>query len=350
MFDKTRLNKIVAQYKLGFGNWWECEKYRWQAVKTFQDNWDEDAEDFASMLEKSLSGAMFFFSNIGSSFSCRAIKAFAREATKETRAMFHNLYDETQGVYERIEAFKKAADKIFTQMPPNLGKEHYQNDRCITIYLWLRFPDKYYVFMLTELQKVAAELQSDYIFKPKEHETNVLNSCKFYDEICTELKKDSELVALLKSKIQEDSTCYEDPELKTLTGDISYFIKKLMEARETKWLPENKNPLISVAEWRKLLADKEIFNSDTWELLDKMRYADYGIKWSDSERKRALKLTERVAQEKHLDAVEFDPEHKEFWPIAFFGCKSKRSKDLNTYKLREELVEALKSLSNHILS
>ena len=51
MFDKFRLKDVLVQYKKDFvTTQWGNEKYKWEAVKCFQDNWDVNAEDFADML------------------------------------------------------------------------------------------------------------------------------------------------------------------------------------------------------------------------------------------------------------------------------------------------------------
>ena len=56
MFDIARLQEILVQYKKDFADYvWNNERYKWIAVQNFQDNWDVNAEDFAEMLEKSLS-------------------------------------------------------------------------------------------------------------------------------------------------------------------------------------------------------------------------------------------------------------------------------------------------------
>lgn len=56
MLDKSRLNEAIACYKkeLTEGDRWEKEKYKWEAIKCFQDNWDLNAPDFAEMLKASL--------------------------------------------------------------------------------------------------------------------------------------------------------------------------------------------------------------------------------------------------------------------------------------------------------
>ena len=55
MFDRTRLKEVLIQYKQSFvSQRWGDEKYKWEAVKWFQDNWDVNAPDFTEMLNRSL--------------------------------------------------------------------------------------------------------------------------------------------------------------------------------------------------------------------------------------------------------------------------------------------------------
>ena len=55
MFNKIRLKQILAEYKKVFAQQqWPNEKYKWEAVQCFQNNWDINSPDFAQMLKKSL--------------------------------------------------------------------------------------------------------------------------------------------------------------------------------------------------------------------------------------------------------------------------------------------------------
>ena len=55
MFNKVRLKQILAEYKKVFAQQqWPNEKYKWEAVQCFQENWDINSADFAQMLKKSL--------------------------------------------------------------------------------------------------------------------------------------------------------------------------------------------------------------------------------------------------------------------------------------------------------
>lgn len=68
MINRQKLSAALEEYKKDFDSEWEDEKYKWQAVKCFQDNWDIHAVDFAAMLAKSLKKtANLLTSNTGES-------------------------------------------------------------------------------------------------------------------------------------------------------------------------------------------------------------------------------------------------------------------------------------------
>ena len=55
MFDEKIFLDALSNYKKDFAaGWWQDEKFKWEAVKCFQDNWNIDAEDFPEMLKRSL--------------------------------------------------------------------------------------------------------------------------------------------------------------------------------------------------------------------------------------------------------------------------------------------------------
>ena len=52
MFSKQRLKEALVKYKAVFAEkTWLDEKYKWEAVKCFQDNWNIDAVDFKNIVE-----------------------------------------------------------------------------------------------------------------------------------------------------------------------------------------------------------------------------------------------------------------------------------------------------------
>lgn len=213
MFNKMRLKSALVEYKKRFiQTQWPDEKYKWEAVKCFQVNWDVNADDFAAMLTKALSQTGNLLASVNN-FPAKMIIKFAEITQEEVRAMFIGLFDEGKDVYERIDSFKQKSNSLLERYG-NGAAQHYQYENAICTYLWLRYPDKYYIYKLTEIKAVSNELESDYTFKKGAYADNIRNFFAFYNEICDELKQDEELKNMLASQIT--GTCYPDPELKTL--------------------------------------------------------------------------------------------------------------------------------------
>ena len=223
MFNRERLKEAVAEYKKCFvQKWWPDEKYKWEMVKCFQVNWDVNADDFAAMLAKSLAKAAAIL-NAANYYPVGMITEFAEKAQEDVRAMFIALFDETREVYERIDAFKRKSQFLLERYG-NGAAQHYQHENAIFAYLWLRYPDKYYLYKLNEIKAISNKLESNYTFKKGAYADNIRNFLAFYNEICDELKQDDELKNLLTSQIT--GTCYPDPELRTLTMDVGFFISR----------------------------------------------------------------------------------------------------------------------------
>ena len=231
MFDRARLDDVLTQYKQIFvSTQWGNEKYKWEAVKWFQDNWDVNASDFPEMLSRSLAKTANLLTS-DKNFPRKMIMDFAEAAPEEVRSMFIALFDESVDVYERIDAFKRQVD-VLIEKHKSINKESYQNENTISTYLWLRYPDKYYIYKFTEVSEVAEVLGFEFRFKRGAYEDNIRNFLLFYDEISVALKEDEELVNLFRSQLTD--TCYPDPELKTLTIDVGFYISRHYSKKELK--------------------------------------------------------------------------------------------------------------------
>ena len=87
MVDREKFQSILIQYKQVFKERiWPDEKFKWAAVKHFQDHWDIHAEDFAKMFERATGKAFNLLAS--SHFYPRAtILRFAQDYPEDTRAM-----------------------------------------------------------------------------------------------------------------------------------------------------------------------------------------------------------------------------------------------------------------------
>ena len=247
MFSKSRLEDILIRYKQDFvAKQWPNEKYKWEAIKCFQENWNAKSSDFSTMLKRSLSKTINLLAS-QNNYPLKTIGLFADIAPEEVRAMFIALFDETQDVYGRINSFKTQS-LVLLEKYGDIGKQHYQYENAISTYLWLYYPDKYYIYKYGEIKTVAEMLESDYRFKKGAYSNNIRNAIKLYDELCAELQHDEELVSLLKSQLTD--SCYSDPCLKTLTIDVGFYISRYYSNNDDSlpddWFPSDYAPGLDV--------------------------------------------------------------------------------------------------------
>lgn len=354
MFDQSKLADVLVSYKQNFvSKQWGEEKYKWEAVRWFQDNWDVNATDFADMLSRSLDKTFnLLVSN--NNFPKGMIVQFAKAAPEEVRAMFIALFDESKDIFERMEAFKTQS-AVLLKKYGNGAVQHYQHENAISTYLWLRYPDKYYIYKFGEVKTVASELEFDYRFKKGAYADNIRNFLKLYDEISVALKKDTELVNLFQSQLTD--TCYPDPELKTLTIDVGFYISRYYSQKNpapdtTSWYGADFDPGLSIEDWNRLLKDKTVFTTGALEIMKRMK--DYGgmasctqlaVKYGETKNfynSGSVALARRVCEATGVTPNSTDEGTTQWWTVLYTGRDAGKDEDGSfVWKLRDELSAAL---------
>ena len=205
--------KTFQEHRLGEGN----EIYKWKAVKHFQDNWNIDKPDFSDMLTQSLSKT----GNLLESkrfYPRRIIEDLTRDEPEEMRNLFRMLFDEKKDVKERVKQF--ASDSTALSNKHFSQKSSYQNPNAISIYLWLRYPEKYYIYKYSVIKNNALLLAGANM--PTDKYDRMVFSFELYDAIREEVIKDTNLITTSQNSLSPD--CYADDNLRILTTDIGYFI------------------------------------------------------------------------------------------------------------------------------
>lgn len=224
------IRDLVKQYKQDFLKYWEEEKYKWQAVKWFQENWDINASDFGSMFDN----ATIKTGNLLAStqnYPKGVILSLANDFPSETRQMFVDLYDENIALETRVNSFKTKATELVDKHNELHSNEtwnnSYQQENAISTYLWLRYPDKYYIYKYTEYKAVVDKLGCPDLIKAGAGYVNIKNGFEIYDKISELLSKDEELKKMLANVLTDD--CYPDKNLKTLTVDFGHYVKSYLK-------------------------------------------------------------------------------------------------------------------------
>ena len=240
--DESKLYSLIEIFKEGFKENFLEEKYKWEAVKHFQDNWNIDAEDFPTMLSKALSktGNLLAALNF---FPRRMIKQYATRFTKEVKGLFEELFNESSDLKERIDAFIAGIEYIHKQWDGNGTLNHYQTFNAVSTYLWLRYPDKYYIYKPSVAKLMFEKLGVDMKLTPLRANA-VIKTYELYDYISKTLCKDNEFKKMLVESLAD--TCYSDEFMVTAAIDLGYYFKKQQKASATTLPP---NPTLETKYW-----------------------------------------------------------------------------------------------------
>lgn len=359
MIDNAKFQEALANYKRDFAQkQWPDEKYKWEAIKHFRDNWNENAPDFAAMLKRSLAKTYNLLASAGN-YPARMIEIFAEKEPETVRAMFRELFDEAKDVVQRIEAFKEQAETLKNRCTDNKNRSC-QTENAISTYLWLRYPDKYCIYKFQEAKRAATYLGSDACFVGGRYVDNLRNFYAFYDELCGKLKEDSELSNMLASQLTD--SCYEDPELRTLTTDFGFYVSRYCNDSDgtlvsDEWWPNEEEyaPGLSVEDWMDLLSDREVFTDDSLTIMACMlNNGGQGTCSGLAEKYGGEKnfynsgssyLAQRVHNKTGCPLLMDNNENSKWWPILYVGKKATKNEAGSfVWKLRPELEEALKQV------
>lgn len=355
MINLEKFAPILAGYKAYLPSHWDDEKYKWEAVKHFQTYWNLETDNFGEMFKKATERTFNLLAS-GYAYPRQMICNFAKADDDATRQMFLDLADETRGLAERVEAFQAAAEDIRVKYDDGTWKNHYQNTNAISTYLWLMFPDKYYIYKYEVVRDVAAELSTTY--KPKRNGSidSMIGGIQLYDDVCEAVRGDATLKSMLMS-MNEDS-CYDDPMLKTATIDVCFYIsrfylpEKADAGKADEWFPADYSPNLSIEDWIALLQDSTVFTASSLQIVKRMK--EYGgqatckqlaIKYGESPNfynAGSSSLARRVAEKTKCPLMVTDTENSKWWPILYIGkYADKETAGSYIWKLRDELNQAL---------
>ena len=359
MIDDNELDKLLLKYKELFPTRFkEDEGYKWQAVAWFQKYWNLDAEDFGEMFKVATEKT---FNLLASNhyFPKAMIGEFIKSAgTEVVRKMFTVLFDETKDLAERIAYFIETSDNNLTKYFADKYASHFQNLNSISTYLWLRFPDKYYIYRYSEYKRLLEILKSTAIAETGNNPENLLRAYQVYREVNTRLLSDTEYKSLLNTCL--DDSYYADPNLNTMTVDFVFFLRDYTKDlsntvhTDNDWWPSKAlyDPGLSVKDWVKILKDPEIFSNESLALVK--RFKDYGgsatckqisEKYGNTAQHYNIictKTCEQIIKKTSVKKMLLEDGTSNLFPILFYGRVAKKDESGSyKWKLREELNEAL---------
>jgi len=352
MINQGNLKKIVDAYKSVFANRWKDENFKWSAIKWFQEHWDIHANNFAEMFaEATDTKKTYGLLNSMNNFPQRMIIEFAKVDEEAVRAMFINLYDEKKDLAERVEKFQANAEQIRTKHDPGTWQQHYQRPMAITVYLWLRYPEKYYIYKYSVCKATALALQSDFVPKKGHTAENLDGNENLFNEIKEYINNDNELNGMYRAALSEEF--YQDFTMRNIAFDIGFYIANSYadSNNQSEWYPSDYKPNISEKQWIELLEDESVFTMWSLQIIKRMK--DYGgmatstqlsIKYGETTHfytTGSETLAKRVQEKTGCNCFVDGNGNERYWPILYVGKGSKDDNGSYVWKLRDELSIAI---------
>jgi len=186
------------------------EIYKWEIVNKYKGYFDFETENFYEKLKK------INFTNLIYQFSIPVLQKIAERDIESLKSSFKVLFDESIKLSERLKTFSEQTKAAYHLIEPD--KSHSQDERAMSDYLTVKYPEKYTFYMNTLYEKYCNYIgiqPKAKTFEKYPHYLELINNL-----INNYLKNDKELISLKNNFLSTDS--FPDTNLLILAQDIIY--------------------------------------------------------------------------------------------------------------------------------
>lgn len=226
------LSKFIDEYKDQLSIIRDKEKYKWNAVKNFQEcKFNLNSSNWFAELKSALKKTGNLLSS-GNYLPKRMLLINAEHKPKIIKNALSVLYDESIDIKKRIDEYKKLFDDAMRENTIagylDKNKQHtYQDERAISVYLSLKYPDKYYFYKYDIYKVFCTNLN---LGIPRKSTKGRIDNLINYWELCKEVKKQllkhEDLINLYENTILKEHNSYSDPKYNLLVQDFIYTFSK----------------------------------------------------------------------------------------------------------------------------
>ncbi len=214
----------------------DYEDYKWKALVQFKKcfhlqmlSYDVIKDSFAE--HGNLLAA-------GHYFPLGMLKKVVKYRPLELKQMFMRLFDESKGLPERIVEYIEGFDALIKSLADNevsewknKKKQSFQDTHSISVYLFSRYPEKYFIYKSSLFDAFAKATGYHIINKDK------IGKIIEYEGLCevvkSELIKEGELIEEYKKWMNRKG--FFDPNLNLLTQDFMYAVAYYINVVHEDW-------------------------------------------------------------------------------------------------------------------
>ncbi len=180
--------------------------YIYESQKIFQENWNLESTDPASMYNRSLNNTQTRrLWNRENYEPKRMMLEFWRMQPDFVKQMFQDLFDENKKVEGRVGRFVFYCDELLTEFlekhPRSREGKHFHQDgyQIVSLYLAFRYPDQYSLYHFDRFKRMLNALGTPDI--PATHDFE--RFCKVVKTLWGFMQKDEELMAAHRERLEE---------------------------------------------------------------------------------------------------------------------------------------------------
>lgn len=224
--NEQALQPFIQSYKTIIAEENPGERYKWEALVNFQDKWDIEASDFGSMFDSSFQAVSDNLWVSSRYYPKKMMLEFIALDQELVRSMFRELYDEEQDIRLRVEAFVLQCDTLlerWMEEGERSGRDlsHYHGDmRAVSQYLFFRYPERYYLYKYTEVNRFFTKFRSAKAIKYSKAIDRYLAFLDQFPEVRSILLSDRALVDTYDTWI--NSSALRDPNKTLMTFDFVF--------------------------------------------------------------------------------------------------------------------------------
>jgi hypothetical protein len=214
---------LIEEYKRIQPTSFSTEKYKWQRIKDFQDQYSSYEQGRITFHDLLLN---INFGNLVFPVGITVFRDMANNASSDLERMILLLYDETTPLQDRINRYQEEFEKVYRTLP-NAGKNTFQDERTISILLTFRYPEKYTFFKNSFYTKLCKQNN----LKPNHPGQKLIHYYELVRDFSVNyLAANPEIIEWKNQHL--DESCYKDQNNLILIQDIFYTVLDNKSYRE----------------------------------------------------------------------------------------------------------------------
>lgn len=207
----------------------DLEEYKWIAFRHFKEFFYENDVPFGTRIAYSLKMTenLLVAPNY---FAGGMIRILSAERPVIMEGLITTLYDEKLQFKDRIIAYMKGtedlmwkmADYGFSDWKGRTNLQTYQDVHAISVYMSMRYPEKYYIYKFSVFKDFAGIVGYD--IESKKHIDKYLEFNRLCDIVKGEIRKETAFLSVYNDWLKEKG--YEDDNYCLLTQDFIYAVAR----------------------------------------------------------------------------------------------------------------------------